>query len=110
MREFQVGEVVRVKSVHGGVQKYVKGVIAKRLGPLNYLVKVGFRCRYTYVDHLIRSGEAGVSPEDCEEYRESATGQWVPESPNLPIPVPVPESTNLPIPVPNAKTTNKESV
>ncbi len=77
LREFHVGEVVRVKNVLGGVQKYVKGAIAKRLGPLNYLVKVGFRYRYTHVDRLIRSGEAGVSPEDCEEYLESATGWTV---------------------------------
>ena len=57
LREFSVGDRVRVKNFRGGILKYVGGVVAKRLGPLNYLVKVGPKCRYIHIDHILKSGE-----------------------------------------------------
>ena len=93
LREFTTGEIVRVKNVRDGVERYLKGVVAKRLGPLTYLVKVGLKCRYTHVDHLLKSGETQIAPED---YQDEDLGE--PDGPDLaPVPPPtrhVPQSAS----------------
>jgi hypothetical protein len=50
--QFQVGEIVLVKNVHEGISRFVKGVIAKVVGPYRYVVRVGHRCRYVHLEHL----------------------------------------------------------
>ncbi len=67
LRNFTVGEIVRVKSHVRGVETFLKGSIAKQLGPLTYLVKIGTKCRFTHVDHLLKTGERHLSPEDLED-------------------------------------------
>lgn len=56
--------MVGVKNHHRGVEKYIKSVIVKRLGPMRYLVKVGTKCRYTHVVHLQRCGQTSELPHD----------------------------------------------
>jgi hypothetical protein len=59
--DFQIGEIVRVKNFRDGLEKYVKGVIAKRLGPYRYLVKIGTRCRFVHLEHLHKTGELDLN-------------------------------------------------
>jgi hypothetical protein len=54
---YSVGEIVRVKNVHSGIERFVKGVVAKVLGPYHFLVKIGNRCRYVHIEHLRKTGE-----------------------------------------------------
>ena len=54
---FQVGEIVRVKNTKDGLERFVKGVVAKVVGPYRFLVKVGTRCRFVHLDHLRKTGE-----------------------------------------------------
>ena len=55
--EFSVGEIVRVKNHRQGLERFVKGVIAKKIGPYKFLVKIGSRCRYVHIEHLRKTGE-----------------------------------------------------
>ena len=63
IREFFKGDKVMVQNFRGGKEKYVVGVIAKRLGPLTYLVKVGQKLRHCHVDHLLVAGKASFPSE-----------------------------------------------
>ena len=57
--EFSEGEIVRVKATpqHGGLEKYVQGVIVKQIGIYRYSVKIGDRCRVVHLDHLRKTRE-----------------------------------------------------
>ena len=68
--EFQVGEIVRVKNFRNGNEKYVKGVIAKKLGLYRYLVKIGNRCRYVHLEHLHKTGEIELDNENESNLKE----------------------------------------
>ena len=52
-----MGEIVRVKNHRQGLERFVKGVIAKKIGPYKFLVKIGSRCRYVHIEHLRKTGE-----------------------------------------------------
>jgi transposase InsO family protein len=54
---FQEGEIVRIKNAYDGLERYVKGVVAKVIGPYRYVVKSGRRCRYVHVEHMRKTGE-----------------------------------------------------
>ena len=60
LREFTVGENVRVKSTRDKVIKWFSGKIVKRMGLNTYLVRVGAKMRYVHVDHLLKTGEQDV--------------------------------------------------
>ena len=55
LREFDIGQHVGVRNNRGGLIKYIKGCIIKRLGPLTYLVRVAGSIRYCHADHLLAS-------------------------------------------------------
>ena len=55
MRELSSCDSVNVRNTRGGVEKWVPGTVIRRLGPLTYLVKVGWQLRYVHVDHLLRT-------------------------------------------------------
>ena len=57
---FRQGEIVRVKNFREGFENYVKGVIAKTVGPYRYVVKIGNRCRYVHVEHLHKTEELNL--------------------------------------------------
>jgi len=88
--EFSVGEIVRVKSTpqYGGLERYVKGAIAKVVGPYRYLVKVGRRCRFVHLNHLRKTDELEHS-EDRIDHDIASTSPVVPLGtsvvPQLPV-------------------------
>ena len=57
MREFEPGEVVRVKNFRGsGPEKWLSGTIIERSGLLTYTVEVGGNTRSIHVEHIIGCG------------------------------------------------------
>ena len=53
LREFKMHDGVQVKNFQGGAVKWKYGVVVKRLGPLNYLVKIGNQTKKVHVDHML---------------------------------------------------------
>ena len=53
LREFKRHDAVQVKNFLGGTEKWKYGVVVKRLGPLNYLVKLGNQTKKIHVDHML---------------------------------------------------------
>ena len=55
MRELSSRDSVNVRNTRGGVEKWVPGTVIRRLGPLTYLLKVGWQLRYVHAGHLLRT-------------------------------------------------------
>ena len=55
MREFFPGERVRVRNYRGGKEKWILGLVLKRLGPLTYLVRVAGKTRYVHTEQMIHA-------------------------------------------------------
>lgn len=53
LREFKPHDEVQVKNFQRGEAKWNEGIVTKRLGPLNYLVKMGDRIKKVHIDHLL---------------------------------------------------------
>ena len=70
LREFKMHDGVQVKNFPGGAEKWKYGVI-KRLGPLNYLVKIGKQTKKVHVDHMLPNSlthqdlKENDTTEDC---------------------------------------------
>ena len=60
LQEFKRHDAVQVRMFRGGTDKWQGGIIVKRLGPLNYLVKTGDQTKKVHVDHLL-AGSTNVS-------------------------------------------------
>ena len=77
LRQFEAGERVMVKNHRGGKERYVVGVIVKRLGFYAYLVRVSGRLRQCHVDHLLERGpereEQGERAFDRQKHIEVGT-------------------------------------
>ena len=59
-------DAVQVKNFLGGTEKWKYGVVVKRLGPLNYLVKLGNQTKKIHVDHkLLNSSSRNDLKERC---------------------------------------------
>jgi len=93
--QFSVGEIVRVKSTpqYGGVERYVKGAIAKVVGAYCYIVRIGNRCRFVHLNHLRKTGEF----DDRENYLNIPT-IVPPNVPQLVPPFAFPVTPNTPTP------------
>ena len=91
---FAVGEIVRVKNVYRGLEHFVKGVVAKVIGPYRYLIKIGQRCRYVHAEHLRKTGEL----DDNESH------EFVLDAPSFDRDEPLvpPSVSNVPPPMSNA--------
>ena len=55
MHELSSRDSVNERNTRGGVKKWVPGTVIRRLGPLTYLLKVGWQLHYVHVDHLLRT-------------------------------------------------------
>jgi hypothetical protein len=92
---FVVGEIVRVKNVYDGIERFVKGAIAKVVGPYRYLVRIGNRCRFVHSEHLRKTGElsngSNVSLTELETGSNVSLTEPVlpPVPPNYPVANPV---------------------
>ena len=97
LREFVKNECVRVKNCRGTDIKYVPGTIVHRVGPTQYLVRVGRSIRYVHGHHILKSGEA---PEDMLS-PEAVVRDTPAVPPHVPPGIPhVPQSAGLPSEVP----------
>ena len=85
VRSFKKNDVVRVRNHIAGIEKWLKGIVQKPLGPLTYLVIVGGKTRYVHVDHLRESSESRVD--------SFGSGQNLGLEPT-PIPTPTPIPSN----------------
>ena len=80
MRELSPRDSVNVQNTRGGVEKWVPGIVMRRLGPLTYLVRVGRQLRYVHIDHLLQTERLNS---------EEAFDEVVPEESSVPMAVPV---------------------
>ena len=64
IRDFDKGDKVIVQNFWGGRERYVIGVVAKRLGTLTYLVKVGQKLRHCHADHLLAVGQTSFPSQN----------------------------------------------
>ena len=71
LREFKRHDAVQVKNFLGGTMKWKYGVVVKRLGLLNYLVKLGNQTKKIHVDHMLLNSS---SSKDLEE--KCTTEDW----------------------------------
>ena len=78
--------MVRVRNFRGGKEKWVPGVMVKKLGTLTFLVKVGERVRYVHADHVLPTGEVDEMMEKTSEHI------MVPEPVLVPVPSHIPRS------------------
>ena len=66
MRDFAASDSVSVRNMQGTYAKWIPGTVIRRLGPLNYLVRVGHRLRFVRVDHMLQAhsvdNATGVEP------------------------------------------------
>ena len=89
---------MRVRNVYDGMEKFVKGVIAKIIGSYRYLVKTGNRVRYVHTEHLRKTGEL----------ESESVSPWVPnESNDIPPEILSPDQlcdTSVPTDVPPVPT------
>ena len=53
LREFKKHDTVQVRCFLRGTEKWKCGIVIKRLGPLNYLVKMSNQTRKVHVEHLL---------------------------------------------------------
>ena len=83
-RVFEARQVVRVQNFRGGKEKWVPGVIVKKLGTLTFLVKVGERVRYVHADHLLSTGEVDETTEMTSEHIMDPEPVLVPVSSQIP--------------------------
>ena len=84
LREFSKNDCVLVRNFRGGKEKWVRGKVLKKLGPLTYLVVVFQKVRYVHVDHM----------QSCENVSEGELTSDVPKDMSvtpsvMPKPTPV---------------------
>ena len=84
LREFSKNDCVLVRNFRGGKEKWVRGKVLKKLGPLTYLVLVFQKVRYVHVDHML----------SCENVSEGELTSDVPKDMSvtpsvMPKPTPV---------------------
>ena len=95
MREFVKDDQVRVKNHQGGKMKWILGRVIRRLGPLNYLVRVDGRTRYVHVEHLRAAREEGNDSDDETNIAETTLLPELSHLPTITIPhLPVSESAS----------------
>ena len=100
--QFSVGEIVRVKSTpqYGGVERYVKGAIAKVIGAYRYLVRIGNRCRFVHLNHLRKTSELDhcFNRSDDRDNNLNIPTIVPPNVPQLVPPLVAPVTRNTPTP------------
>ena len=79
MRELSPRDSVNVRNTRGGVEKWVPGIVMRRLGLLTYMVRVGRQLRYVHIDHLLQTERLNS---------EEAFDEVVPEESSVPMAVP----------------------
>ena len=66
MRDFAASDSVSVRNMQGTYAKWIPGTVIRRLGPLTYLVRMGHRLRFVYIDHMLQAhsvdNTGGVEP------------------------------------------------
>ena len=67
---------VNVRNTQGAMEKWVPGIVIRRLGPLTYLERFGCQLRYVHIDHLLQT-----ECVNCEEALEEV----VPEESSVPV-------------------------
>ena len=92
MRELSPRDTVSVRNHRGGVEKWLPGIVIRRLGPLTYLVRVGRQLRYVHIDHILQTQRCcSEDPPDPDPERESewsrgSSSPHVTEVPREPVP------------------------
>lgn len=59
LREFNEGDLVQVRNFREGKEKWKRATVAKRLGPVTYLIHDGVRERTVHIDHMLASRASG---------------------------------------------------
>ena len=90
LRNFVKNERVRIRNFRDSIVNFVPGIIVRRTGPVNYLVRTGRNIRYVHIDHIIKSGEIVVDNPEEPEVSKLPDSLIEPESlpnwtPNIPI-------------------------
>lgn len=58
---------MRVRNFREGKEKWIRGTVVERLGPVSYLINDGVRERTFHIDHLLLSHEEVM---DCNNASE----------------------------------------
>ena len=98
-REFQSKDKVMVRNFRGGKDdKWIPGVVVRRKGPVNYLVRVGAKIRFVHIDHLLEASmceQSNTSQESVEKLLSgvppimpTVSSEVVVEKPTVNSPVP----------------------
>ena len=98
-REFQSKDKVMVRNFRGGKDdKWIPGVVVRRKGPVNYLVRVGAKIRFVHIDHLFEASmceQSNTSQESVEKLLSgvppimpTVSSEVVVEKPTVNSPVP----------------------
>ena len=84
-REFLPGDNVLVRNFRGK-DKWKRGTVIMRIGPVAYQIRVGERMCHVHVDHLLSAGDSGDTPTAPSPDDSGATA----EAPDTAIPMPKP--------------------
>ncbi|CAJ1066281.1 uncharacterized protein K02A2.6-like [Xyrichtys novacula] len=67
LRELSAGDQVSVGNFREGKEKWMRGTVVKRLGPVSYLVNDGVRERTVHIDHLLLLHEKAVDDNSSSD-------------------------------------------
>ena len=107
IREFQVGDAVIARNYRGG-DKWVKGVVSERMGPVSYKVRIEGGVIRRHIDQLVRNALPKVSENldkslltEQEERLVNGTGNDREMGPLLPASRQLPSVSEETAPVPS---------
>lgn len=67
LRVLTDGDQVRVRNFREGKEKWIRGRVVKRLGPVSYLIHDGVKERTVHIDHLLLSHEENVDYSNASD-------------------------------------------
>ena len=106
-RQFAVGDAVLARN-YGGGNKWVKGVVSEKVGPVSYKIRINGGVIRRHIDQVVRNSlttdrtvevdNPVIPDDDVSEFPGRTPDLQVPEV-SSPIPVVLPESPTTEVPV-----------
>ena len=74
LRSFLPGDVVAVRLLFRGQEKWAQGEVIQRLGPVSYMVRINNKVSHVHIDHLVAATKSAP-------FNDAQLAETIPEKP-----------------------------